>query len=87
MKMSEYLEFSLDVPTGLLAKQIIRNIPLPVIEKFKEGLRSHKKVNPRYFEEGTIKLRAGDPMQAFNMGCYARTWLDSNSQLLLELLV
>ena len=84
--MSEYLEFSLDVPVSLLARQINDGIPQPMIEKFKEGLSSPKKINPLYFKEGVIKLRDEDPMQAYNMGCYARIWLGSNSQLLLELL-
>lgn len=85
--MSEYLEFSLNVAVGLLAKQINRNMPLPIIKKFKEGLRSIKKINLRYFEEDTIELRAGDLIQAYNMGCYARTRLGSNSQMLLDLLL
>ena len=84
--MSKHLELSLDVPVGLLARQISKDLPLPVVEKFKEGLRSQKKVNPRHFEEGIIKLHADDEIQAYYMGCYARTWLGSNSQLLLEFL-
>ena len=85
--MSEYLELSLDLGAGLLAKQINKDISLPVIKKFKEGLRSSKKVNPRYFEEGTIEFRADDLIQAYNMGCYTRGWLGDASQLLLELLL
>lgn len=84
--MSEYLEFSLDLPVGLLARQINDDIPQAMIEKFKEGLRSLKKINPLYFEEGIVKLRADDPIQAYNMGCYVRTRLGSASGMLLELL-
>ncbi|MFC1716428.1 hypothetical protein ACFL6S_22345 [Candidatus Poribacteria bacterium] len=84
--MSEYLEFSLDIPIGLLARQISGSVPHPIVERFKEGLSSSKKINPLYFEEGIIELRAGELMQAYNMGCYARIWLESNSQMLLELL-
>ena len=85
--MSEYLEFSLDLNVGLLAKQLNDDIPQPVIEKFKEGLRSRKEINLRYFEEGAIKLRADDRIQAYNMGCYTRIRLGNASRLLLELLL
>lgn len=84
--MSEYLELSLDMPINLLAKQIKDEIPRPIIEKFKEGLRSMKRVNPAFFEDGLIKLRDGDIVQAYNMGCYARIKLGGNSRILLELL-
>ena len=65
--MSENLELSLDSSIGLLAKQINRGTSLPVIRKFKEGLRSSKKVNPRYFEADTIELHSDDLIQAYNM--------------------
>jgi len=84
--MSEYLEFSLDTPVFLLARQINGSVPYSTLDRFKEGLSSSKKVNALYFEEGVIELRAGDLMHAYNMGCYARIWLESNSQMLLELL-
>jgi len=85
--MSDIWEFPLTTPMGELARQVNKDIPLSVIEKFKEGLRSSKKVNPCYFEEGILKLYAGNTMQAYNMGCYARIQLGSTSQLLLELLL
>jgi len=84
--MSEYLEFSLDVSVGMLARQIKDSIPHPMIKKLKEGLSSYKKINLLYFEKGTIMLSADEPLLAYNMGCYAKLWLGSNSQMLLELL-
>jgi hypothetical protein len=87
MQMSEYLELSLDLGVGLLAKQINKDISMPVIEKFKEGLRSSKKVNHRYFSADKIELRADNLIQAYNMGCYTRDRLGDASRLLLELLL
>jgi hypothetical protein len=84
--MSEYLKFSLDVPIGTLAKEIKAAIPQSIVEKFKEGLSSSKGINPIYFEEGKIELHAEDPIQAYNMGCYARIYIGNDSQMLVELL-
>ena len=84
--MSEYSEFSLDVSVGLLATQINGAIPHSMVEKFKEGLSSAKRINPLYFAKGIVKLCADEPLQAYHMGCYARLYMGSDSQILLELL-
>ena len=84
--MSEYLEFSLDVPIGTLAREIKDAVPQTIVEKFKEGLSSSKRINSRYFKKGRIELHAEDPIQAYNMGCYARLYIGNDSRMLLELL-
>jgi hypothetical protein len=84
--MSEYLEFSLDEPIGILAKQINEAMPNLVIEKFKEGLSSPKRINPRYFAKGIVTLSADDTLEAYNMGCYARMYIGSDFRMLLDLL-
>jgi len=84
--MSEYLEFPSDVPVGILAQEINDSIPHPIVEKFKEGLSSSKRIDLRYFEKGIVKISADDPFQAYNMGCYARLYIGNDFHLLLELL-
>jgi hypothetical protein len=79
-------EFSLTAPLGELAKQINGKVPQHVLDKFKEGLRSMKNVDPQYFEKDMIKLSAGQPMLAYNTGCYVRSRLGDDSRRFLELL-
>jgi hypothetical protein len=84
--MSDTWEFPLTIPVGELARQINDEVPQLVLDKFKEGLRSMKSVDPRYFEKDMIRLCADQPMQAYTMGCYARTRLEDDSRRLLEFL-
>lgn len=84
--MSDMWEFPLTTPMGELARQINDRIPQLVLDKFKEGLRSRKSVDPRYFEKDMIRIHADQPIQAYTMGCYARTRLEGDSRRLLEFL-
>jgi hypothetical protein len=84
--MSNMWKFSLTTSMGELAKQINDEVPQLVLDKFKEGLRSMKTVNPRYFDKDMIKLRADQPAQAYTTGCYTRLRLGDDSRQLLELL-